>query len=183
MALSRRVVCHNERLRGSSVNDLGPSLRSRTGPAARGIIVLSLRNERSSMNLTLAVSGAKRDHGGAGRVWTSRWRRTCGAIGLSFEGTLRHPVRFREAMGALHDVVVSDLRYQPRDKTAYEAYKAEQRTSRGRDSPSGGVSDEERRFSRKLCRSCLRATSRTSTGAIASCARVTGGRGRSTRIT
>ena len=37
-------------------------------------------------------------------------------------------MRFREAMGALHDVVVSDLRYQPRDKTAYEAYKAEQRT-------------------------------------------------------
>src|SRR5206468_1553625 len=27
--------------------------------------------------------------------------------------------------GALHDVVVSDLRYQPKDKSAYEAYLAE----------------------------------------------------------
>ena len=39
---------------------------------------------------------------------------------------LKHPLRFREAIGALHDVVVSDLRYTPRDKSAYEAYKAEQ---------------------------------------------------------
>ena len=30
---------------------------------------------------------------------------------VSYEGTLRHPLRFREAIGALHDVVVSDLRY------------------------------------------------------------------------
>jgi hypothetical protein len=45
---------------------------------------------------------------------------------VSYDATLRHPVRFREAIGALHDVVVSDLRYKPRDKSAYEAYKAEQ---------------------------------------------------------
>ena len=46
---------------------------------------------------------------------------------VGYDGTLRHPVRFREAIAALHDVVVSDLRYQPRDKSAYEAYKAEQK--------------------------------------------------------
>jgi hypothetical protein len=46
---------------------------------------------------------------------------------VSFEGVLRDPLRFREAVGALHDVVVSDLRYKPRDKSAYEAYKAEQK--------------------------------------------------------
>ncbi len=45
---------------------------------------------------------------------------------VSYDATLRHPMRFREAIGALHDVVVSDLRYKPRDKSAYEAYKAEQ---------------------------------------------------------
>ncbi len=48
---------------------------------------------------------------------------------VGFDGTLKHPVRFREAIGALHDVVVSDLRYKPRDKSAYEAYKTEQSPS------------------------------------------------------
>jgi hypothetical protein len=46
---------------------------------------------------------------------------------VSFEGALRQPLRFREAIGALHDVVVSDLRYQPKDKSAYEAFRAEQK--------------------------------------------------------
>ena len=45
---------------------------------------------------------------------------------VAYDGMLKHPVRFREAIGALHDVVVSDLRYKPRDKSAYEAYKVEQ---------------------------------------------------------
>src|SRR3954452_20648633 len=46
---------------------------------------------------------------------------------VSFEGVLRDPLRFREAVGALHDVVVSDLRYKPRDRSAFEAYKADQK--------------------------------------------------------
>ncbi len=46
---------------------------------------------------------------------------------VSFEGVLRDPLHFREAVGALHDVVVCDLRYKPRDKSAFEAYKAEQK--------------------------------------------------------
>lgn len=46
---------------------------------------------------------------------------------VSYASKLRRPLRFREAMSALHDVVISDLRYKPRDKTAYEAYKAEQK--------------------------------------------------------
>lgn len=46
---------------------------------------------------------------------------------VAFDAGLAHPLRFREAMSALHDVVISDLRYQPRDKTAYlEWKKAEQ---------------------------------------------------------
>src|SRR5262249_7552806 len=32
------------------------------------------------------------------------------------------PLRFREAVSALHDVVVSDLRFKPKDRTAYQAY-------------------------------------------------------------
>ncbi len=46
---------------------------------------------------------------------------------VSFLGTLKNTLRFREAVSALHDVVVSDLRYKPRDKTAYQAYLAEQK--------------------------------------------------------
>ena len=56
---------------------------------------------------------------------------------VSFVGALRQPLRFREAISALHDVVVSDLRYQPKDRSDYEAYLAEQRTTRGR--PSAAV--------------------------------------------
>jgi hypothetical protein len=42
---------------------------------------------------------------------------------VAFDAALRHPLRFREAMSALHDVVISDLRFKKRDKTAYEAWK------------------------------------------------------------
>jgi hypothetical protein len=42
---------------------------------------------------------------------------------VSFVGTLKQPLRFREAMSALHDVVISDLRFKKKDKTAYEEWK------------------------------------------------------------
>lgn len=45
---------------------------------------------------------------------------------VGFRGGLVHPVRFREAVSALHDIVVSDLRFQKRDTTAYEAYKQQE---------------------------------------------------------
>lgn len=40
-----------------------------------------------------------------------------------FDGELRDPLRFREAMSALHEVVVGDHRFKRRDKSAYEAWK------------------------------------------------------------
>jgi hypothetical protein len=40
-----------------------------------------------------------------------------------FDGELRDPLRFREAMSALHEVVVGDHRFKRRDKTAYEQWK------------------------------------------------------------
>jgi len=43
-----------------------------------------------------------------------------------FIGELRQNVAFREAISALHDVVVSDLRFQPKDKTAYKEWLAKQ---------------------------------------------------------
>lgn len=43
-----------------------------------------------------------------------------------FDGRLAHGVAFREAISALHDVVVSDLRFKPKDRVAYKAWLAEQ---------------------------------------------------------
>lgn len=46
---------------------------------------------------------------------------------VAFDAPLKHPLRFREAISALHDVVINDLTFQPRDKTAYETWKQGQR--------------------------------------------------------
>jgi hypothetical protein len=43
-----------------------------------------------------------------------------------FDQELKHPLRFREAISALHEVVVGDLRIQKKDRSAYEAWKAEE---------------------------------------------------------
>jgi hypothetical protein len=43
---------------------------------------------------------------------------------VSFNGELRHPLQFREAMGALHDIVIGDFRQKPRDRSGYEADQA-----------------------------------------------------------
>ena len=45
---------------------------------------------------------------------------------VGFDAGLTDPLRFREAISALHDVVINDLRFRPRDKTAYEVWKAAQ---------------------------------------------------------
>ncbi|MBI3185273.1 MAG: SWIM zinc finger family protein [Myxococcales bacterium] len=44
-----------------------------------------------------------------------------------FDQALRFPVRFREAISALHEVVVGDLRFKPRGRAAYQAYLEEER--------------------------------------------------------
>lgn len=43
-----------------------------------------------------------------------------------FSGALARSINFREAISALHDVVVSDLRFKPKDKTAYKEWAASQ---------------------------------------------------------
>ncbi|MGD1913176.1 MAG: SWIM zinc finger family protein [Rivularia sp. (in: cyanobacteria)] len=43
-----------------------------------------------------------------------------------FVGELHQNVAFREAISALHDVVVSDLRFKPKDKTAYLEWRKQQ---------------------------------------------------------
>jgi hypothetical protein len=61
---------------------------------------------------------------------------------VSYVGTLRQPLRFREAVSALHDVVVSDLRFQPKDHADYKAYLA--RTKEREDVLRRGASAETR---------------------------------------
>ena len=46
---------------------------------------------------------------------------------VAFNAPLADPLRFREAISALHDVVINDLRFVPRDKTAYDQWKLNQR--------------------------------------------------------
>jgi hypothetical protein len=43
-----------------------------------------------------------------------------------FDAELQKPLRFREAMSALHDVVVGDLRFAKKDRTAHTAWKQQQ---------------------------------------------------------
>ncbi|MEZ4452297.1 MAG: hypothetical protein R3B09_22715 [Nannocystaceae bacterium] len=43
-----------------------------------------------------------------------------------FSGDLRKALEFREAISALHDVVVSDLRFKPKDRSEYMAWLAQQ---------------------------------------------------------
>ncbi|WP_016879598.1 hypothetical protein [Chlorogloeopsis fritschii] len=43
-----------------------------------------------------------------------------------FIGELQQNVAFREAISALHDVVISDLRFKPKDKTAYKEWRTKQ---------------------------------------------------------
>ena len=43
-----------------------------------------------------------------------------------FRGKLRQPLAFRQAISALHDVVVSDLRWKPKDRTEYLHWRAAQ---------------------------------------------------------
>lgn len=47
---------------------------------------------------------------------------------VAFDAPLRQPLRFREAVSALHDTVISDLRFKKRDKTAYLEWKKQQTT-------------------------------------------------------
>ena len=45
---------------------------------------------------------------------------------VSFDAELVHPLRFREAVSALHEIVVGDLRFKRRDKRAYQAWQVAQ---------------------------------------------------------
>jgi hypothetical protein len=73
------------------------------------------------MNFTVAYRGRSGLTDGAGGMSLS-FAPNLRRDRVSFVGDLRDPLRFREAVSALHSVVVSDLKYKPKDRTAYQAY-------------------------------------------------------------
>jgi hypothetical protein len=77
------------------------------------------------MNLDLRYLGASEvQQGGSGA--TVRFSPNLARSRVFFDAELERPLRFREAMSALHDVVVGDLRFQKRDKSGYQAWKRDQ---------------------------------------------------------
>jgi hypothetical protein len=76
------------------------------------------------MNLTLAYAGRS--------SWETTRRGSLLTLSpnlsrelVAFDAPLLKPLRFREAISALHEIVVGDLRYKPKDKTAYLKWKEE----------------------------------------------------------
>ncbi len=73
------------------------------------------------MNFSVAYygrSGVSARPGGMGLSFAPNLRRDR----VSFTGDLLDPVRFREAVSALHAVVVGDLKFKPKDRSAHQAY-------------------------------------------------------------
>src|SRR5205085_8215831 len=64
-------------------------------------------------------SGVTRTPGGVALSFAPNLRRDR----VAFVGELLDPLRFREAVSALHAVVVSDLKFKPKDRSAYQAYR------------------------------------------------------------
>ena len=67
-------------------------------------------------------------YAGASRVQTSGSSATVEMFAnlarppVRFDATVKHPLRFREALSALYGVIGSDYRYAPKDRTQYIAY-------------------------------------------------------------
>src|SRR5262249_20132568 len=50
---------------------------------------------------------------------------------VKVEGRVLNPLRLREALSVLYGIIASDLRYVPKDRTAYMAYMRMKRESAG----------------------------------------------------
>jgi SWIM zinc finger len=74
------------------------------------------------------ASGAHLAYAGASRVSTTGNTAQVELFGnltrtpVRFEGKIKNPLRFREAVSALYTIVGSDFRYVPKDRTQYIAY-------------------------------------------------------------
>ncbi len=86
------------------------------------------------MNLDLRYLGASEVPATASGA-TVRFSPNLARSRVFFDAELAYPLRFREAMSALHDVVVGDLRFKKKDKTAYLAWKSDAGPARRRGPP------------------------------------------------
>ena len=75
------------------------------------------------MNFTQAYLGRSGVIGGAANLALS-FAPNLRRDRVSFVGDLRQPLRFREAVSALHAIVVSDLKVKVKDRSAYQAYQS-----------------------------------------------------------
>jgi len=60
---------------------------------------------------------------------------------VSFDAELRHPLRFREAIGALHDVLIGDLRQPPRHRSSHKTSLAEKKVRETAIHPGGSAEE------------------------------------------
>ncbi|MCB9797090.1 MAG: SWIM zinc finger family protein [Alphaproteobacteria bacterium] len=84
----------------------------------------------SASGVRLAYGGASglRDEGeGARLALFSNLSRDA----VRLDGEVQDPLRLREALSALHEVVRSDFRYKPKDRSAYLAYVRQRKSSAG----------------------------------------------------
>jgi hypothetical protein len=102
------------------VNDLGP--RVEVGqPAFQTVLLVVSHREMAGMDFTVAYKGRSSlatSAAGMSLSFAPNLRRDR----VSFVGDLRLPLRFREAVSALHAIVVSDLKYKAKDRSAYQAH-------------------------------------------------------------
>lgn len=76
------------------------------------------------MKVSLAYLGRSAVHGGPYRSQIA-FAPNLSRDRVFFDGKLRDPLRFREAISALHDVVIGDLRPPKKDRTAHAAHLAQ----------------------------------------------------------
>jgi hypothetical protein len=62
----------------------------------------------------------------AGDGWALSFSPNLARPKVFFDQGLKSPLRFREAISALHDVVVGDFKFKPKDHTAFRAWLAEE---------------------------------------------------------
>ncbi|MCB9794098.1 MAG: SWIM zinc finger family protein [Alphaproteobacteria bacterium] len=84
----------------------------------------------AASEVTLAYGGASglREEGEAARLalFSNQSRDP-----VRLDGVVKDPLRLREALSALHEVVRSDFRYKPKDRSAYLAYMRQRKAGAG----------------------------------------------------
>jgi hypothetical protein len=74
------------------------------------------------MNVDLRYLGRSRLERSASGAETLSFSPNLARPAVFYDGRVRHPLRFREAISALHDVVIGDHRFKKRDKGAYKQW-------------------------------------------------------------